>query len=214
MGKDPDIVHLNSTTMTITAKSPKQVKAIEYLLKTQDHATYESHLDGEIQVVKYSPAGAYPVAVIFSGKRGKSDSHYRYSSEERRDEAIQEKIESVLAHQRWKAKRKEEAKAKKAELEESFKVGDILYTSWGYEQTNIDFYVITKRVGKSTVEYKKIGSKQGEVTSWCSAYVSPDLSYQSEETYKGRITQYGVTIGRETGWKTSVDSKHHASWGY
>lgn len=33
--------------MEITSKNPRQLRAIEYLLKTQDHASYESHLDGE-----------------------------------------------------------------------------------------------------------------------------------------------------------------------
>ena len=33
---------------------------------------------------------------------------------------------------------------------EKIKVGDIFYRSWGYEQTNIDYYIVTKKIGKST----------------------------------------------------------------
>ena len=31
------------------------------------------------------------------------------------------------------------------------KEGDIFYASWGYEQTNIDFYRVVKKVGKASV---------------------------------------------------------------
>ena len=195
----------------ITSKNPRQLSNIQWLLK-QDDATYESHLDGEVQVVKYNPAGAYPVAAIFRNKKKDPVAHYRYKNEEDREAAIQRQIESELSNQKWKADRKAKAKANKVDL----KVGDILYTSWGYEQTNIDFYVVTKLIGKATAEYKKIGSKHVKETSWCSAEVAPDLSHQSEETFRGRIGQYGIYIGRSIGYasKTSINSTHHASWGY
>ena len=28
--------------------------------------------------------------------------------------------------------------------------GDIFYTSWGYDQTNVDFYMVKKRIGKGS----------------------------------------------------------------
>lgn len=31
------------------------------------------------------------------------------------------------------------------------KMGDILYSSWGYDQTNIDFYQVTKVMAKSVM---------------------------------------------------------------
>jgi hypothetical protein len=193
--------------MTITSKNPKQLENIQWLLK-QDDATYESHLDGEVQVVKYNPAGAYPVAAIFKNKKKNPVAHYRYKNDEDRNAAITRQIEQELQNQKWKADRK--AKATKAEI----KVGDIVYTSWGYEQTNIDFYLIVGLVGKATAEYVKIGSEQVKTTSWCSADVSPDPSIKGTEIQRGRIGQYGVKIGREYASKTTLDSTHHSSWGY
>lgn len=38
------------------------------------------------------------------------------------------------------------------------KVGDILYSSWGYDQTNIDFYKVLK-VTKASVKIQKTGKK-------------------------------------------------------
>lgn len=39
------------------------------------------------------------------------------------------------------------------------KVGDILYSDWGYEQTNIDFYEVVKATEK-TVTVRKIESRK------------------------------------------------------
>ena len=38
------------------------------------------------------------------------------------------------------------------------KVGDILYSSWGYDQTNIDFYQVTA-VGVHSVKIREIEQK-------------------------------------------------------
>lgn len=48
------------------------------------------------------------------------------------------------------------------------KVGDIFVSSWGYEQTNVDFYQVVKLVGKSTIEILPIQSKctDHEGMSW------------------------------------------------
>lgn len=43
-------------------------------------------------------------------------------------------------------------------LKHPLKVGDILYASWGYNQTNIDFYEVT-RLMKRMVEIREIASK-------------------------------------------------------
>ena len=45
---------------------------------------------------------------------------------------------------------------------DSIKVGDIFVDSWGYDQTNIDFYKVTKKMNKSV--------KRGQ----CSVTVVPD----------------------------------------
>lgn len=41
-------------------------------------------------------------------------------------------------------------------VKHSFKVGDILYSSWGYEQTNIDFYQVAELNGSSMITLKPV----------------------------------------------------------
>jgi hypothetical protein len=54
-----------------------------------------------------------------------------------------------------KKKRKSNYKFDNSEI----KVGDIFYTSWGYDQTNIDYYKVRKLIGKASVELVPIESR-------------------------------------------------------
>ena len=55
----------------------------------------------------------------------------------------------------------------------TLKTGDILYTSWGYDQTNIDFYQVVEVVGKASVRIRGIQSRVVG-NSHCSNTVVPD----------------------------------------
>ena len=52
------------------------------------------------------------------------------------------------------------------------KVGDILYSSWGYDQTNIEFFKVV-RVSEFSVWIQEIGKKVVEVTGWAHQNVVP-----------------------------------------
>lgn len=193
----------------ILSKSPRQKAYIEYLLK-QDGAEYTAYLDGEVQVVTYSPKGAYPVAAIFGGKRKDPDSLYRYSSEERRAQAIAERVEVIRKRLEGKAERKKETSVPK-----KYEVGDIVYTSWGYEQTNLDFYQVVETRGKATVVVRPIASETIKTTSWCSEDRRPVKdAFIGEKEITCRSTYYGVKIGSEHASKASTEGSYHCSWGY
>jgi hypothetical protein len=57
------------------------------------------------------------------------------------------KLESLQAHEDRKANWKAEAQRKAQEFRQNLKVGDILTASWGYEQTNIEFYEVLRIKG-------------------------------------------------------------------
>ena len=56
---------------------------------------------------------------------------------------------------------------------EDIQIGDIWYSSWGYDQTNIDFY---KVIGKTAtmITLRQIGQKYVESCSDMSEYVMPN----------------------------------------
>lgn len=58
----------------------------------------------------------------------------------------------------------------------SFEIGNILYSTWGYEQTNVNFYQITKKVGLTMVELREIHRKSTDIGEYHSMvqHVVPD----------------------------------------
>ena len=73
-----------------------------------------------------------------------------------------------------------------------FKEGAILYSTWGYEQTNVDFYKIVERKPKSVV-LQKIGNK---VTEYYDNYGEAgkcvaDEEHKIDKPFFRRITKSG-----------------------
>lgn len=92
----------------------------------------------------------------FKGKSFKKSFYYNFPTQTTMDEYINKFFESVKEEQKVKQERKSE----KNNFKTSLVVGDILYSSWGYEQTNIDFYqVVEVSDTKKTVKIREIESK-------------------------------------------------------
>ena len=51
---------------------------------------------------------------------------------------------------------RKERKAKAAEAMKLVKVGDIFSASWGYDQTNVDFFQVVEIVGKCSVRIRQV----------------------------------------------------------
>ncbi len=70
----------------------------------------------------------------------------------------------------------EDAKAERAlarKAPHTLKIGDILYSSWGYDQTNIDYYQVTKVISDHSVQIRPIASKITDHSSDRTDYVVP-----------------------------------------
>lgn len=57
----------------------------------------------------------------------------------------------------YKEQRKQEKQKARARFQNPYKVGDILHHSWGYDQTNCDFYQVVE-VKPASVVLRKIGA--------------------------------------------------------
>ena len=114
---------------------------------------------------------------------GKNKGNYRleegyyFKSEERRAEWVKEKFMKVKDRISSKDEAAKKLKDVKDNLINPFKVGDIYYDSWGYEQTNIDFYEIVEVKDKS-VMIQEIGATmcEGGKESGMSSNVKPDIT--------------------------------------
>lgn len=54
-----------------------------------------------------------------------------------------------MTYNEYSEKMKAERERKAAEFMDMVEVGDFFYSPWGYEQTNIDFYQVTKKTAKT-----------------------------------------------------------------
>jgi hypothetical protein len=88
--------------------------------------------------------------------------------------------------------------------------GDIIYDTWGYEQTNASFWQIVGKVGKGSIAIRPIDSKQWEVgyqtmagyaTPIKNAFTGP-VQVKRVQTYRGR-----PYIKVDTGGATLWDGK-------
>lgn len=71
--------------------------------------------------------------------------------------------------------RKANYKAKRKALGRGVEVGNVLVSSWGYDQTNINYYQVVALVGETMVEYRPIGQVQMEATGYMAGRCMPNI---------------------------------------
>jgi len=105
------------------------------------------------EIYRYDRNGK-PVAMVFGGKRSAPDWWFNFPTEERREEKIAEWIANQVSRAAsTKARRKARYEP------HGFKVGDTFYASWGYDQTNVDFYRIVELKGKTMAKVVPVCGK-------------------------------------------------------
>lgn len=103
--------------------------------------------DDEMGVAAY--IGREGTSVIaYSGRRIKPDFHHSFKCAEYAKTFVAAWQAKIQAASEVKRERREERRNAKNPLA----IGDVLICSWGYEQTNIDYYEVTAMVGKKSVE--------------------------------------------------------------
>jgi hypothetical protein len=107
----------------------------------------------------YESCGKF-LAIAFWGSAGKPYFHYSYWKAEQRAAKLDEFFKSIAAHIEFKARTKPQSSGG-----HDVKLGDIFRCSWGYDQTNIDYYQCTALIGACMMEVREIDS-QSEDTAW------------------------------------------------
>ena len=109
-------------------------------------------------------------AVGYRGTSSKPDFHWTFRTQDERRKYINEWRERVAAH----IDRMNERKLERKTFVNPFKVGDILDSTWGYDQTNVDFYQVIAVTAK-TVTIQQI-RKDSEDTGWLQGTCTPRLN--------------------------------------
>jgi len=109
--------------------------------------------DQELGIQIYYKESPTIGGLCFVGRAVNPTWHYRFKNAEQRLAEVTKTFINVRAWADRKAERK--AKAKEASANHGVKVGDVFRSSWGYDQTNVDYYQVVA-VGNKTATFCKI----------------------------------------------------------
>ena len=144
--------------------TPKDVDAVVYLQRTQ--------------------AGR-PAAMGFAGKATRPSFNYQFKDDDGRAQYVDEYIKGLIARDALKLQRRAEQKA--FDARNFLDVGDVIVNSWGYDQTNVDFYVIQSVSAK----FVTVQPCSSELTGGAGHSMS-GYRIAKPETMHGEITRHGV----------------------
>lgn len=134
-------------------------------------------------VVYLYELNGFSFAAGYTGRAKKPSLYTRFKTAERRAEVVAEFVNNNM-------KRKIQRRAVNAR---TLKVGDVLSSMWGYEQTNVDYYLVTQLVGKCTVELVKIAAEKQETDNMQGKCI-PDKTNIIGTPFKKRADGDNVTI--------------------
>ena len=144
-------------------------------------------LGAEVWLTDSRTPGALAV-IAYSGKRTKRDAFYTMPDRARAQQWAAQYIDRLQQNADRQATRNAEIKAKRA-TGHKLKPGDVLRCSWGYDQTNIDYYEVTKLIGKAMVEIRQI-RRQSDPTGWLTGECVPSPGDYFGEPMRKTVSTY------------------------
>jgi hypothetical protein len=147
-----------------------------------DNARKIAMKNGKATFYLYTNKSGQPCVREYIGRRRARNYYFR--SDKGRCAHIAQMIESVLANEKAKKERQEARKAP-----HNLQPGQIMVSSWGYEQTNVDFYQVVSAPSSCFVELQKIGSSiSSDDACSMSGKATPESSTKIGETFRKKVT--------------------------
>lgn len=147
--------------------------------------------DGHSVVYYGNNSNGRPAAVAYRGRAIKPAWRFYFSTAAQRAERVQAFIADVETQARAAADRR----GNRAAHRHALQIGDVLVASWGYDQTNIDYYEVTRR-SDSCVWVREIGAQRKETASMVGDCVPVPGSFKGPE--KRRLVVPTNTTGNAT----------------
>lgn len=126
------------------------------------------------------------------GKKFYSYSYYKDMNHVR--DFINAEIKAEDKNIQWKKEKRETDKKERAAMAKQMKVGTLLHYSWGYDQTNCEFFEVIEKIGHM-VKIRAIGAKtvRNSEGNMCENLV-PDKGNFFGDVINKRISRYGVSM--------------------
>lgn len=169
---------------------------------------------GVAYIVKNWGPRSVTLAKLFVGNSGKPALFATFKNESRAFEHIAEMFTNIEQHKQSVTRRRAESNAG-----HSLKVGDVITNSWGYDQTNVDWYVIT-RTSHNFVWLREICADMTATTSHDSGREMPRIGEDGnyvipEKSKETKHKASGQSCTMKFGCGSLWDGRAlHSSWGH
>lgn len=158
---------------------------MRFSFKDLPPAEAEEYLDIKIHRIDFGPGRC--AVKVWRGNQGKPFIYYSFKTPEKREDYITNTVKKD-AKSIWdyKQERKAEKEEVKRELVNPFVIGDIVSNSWGYDQTNVDFYQVVG-LGAKSVKLRSIGCQTvpGSEGMMCCRVMPVKDNFLSKSTHEG-----------------------------
>ena len=164
-----------------------------------------SHKASDAVVYLYQSERGRLAAIAFHGRAAKPDWHHTFASAESRAAMVRRFFEGRARTLAVRA----EQRAKR-QIPHTLELGHILYATWGYEQTNVNFYQVTRLVGRHTVELREVARISQDGEAWATGKAMPKLDAFIGEPIRRRVNGKSVRIN--TSQWASLWNGNAVSW--
>jgi hypothetical protein len=155
-------------------------------------------------------SGGRPMAIAFQANGNKPLFYHSFSNDGQRQRTIDGAIKARKEALAYKQKRQEERR----NFRHSIQPGEIYYTSWGYDQTNVDFFevvaVAEKSISVRPISSKVVKSERGAdyVAAIPGKYVGPPV------TKVPNVNGFSIDGHYASKWDGKPKYQTAAGWGH
>ena len=144
-------------------------------------------------------------AIFYIRKRAKPSWHYTFTSLEDMKKKINESISRIMYWEDMKLQRRQ---SRRQEVDR-VRVGQLYSYSWGYEQTNVEFYQVIERIGKKfkMCQITKRYVESERLSSMASYVVPVRDNFIGESILKSSLSMKFGCLS-----ETNDEEKHYCSW--
>lgn len=160
--------------------------------KVPANATHEIFEEANA-IAFFCPVGPVVKVRVYTGRSQKARSQFTARDVESAHSAVLTSVVPRLLRERQaRSAAMRKISAKRANLSHSFSVGQILYTSWGYDQTNIDFFEVSRVVSPQSIEVRRRNSAETESSPGAFRGTTvPAEGFADKKTHRLVIGQHG-----------------------
>lgn len=134
---------------------------------------------------KYVTPNGMAACIAYKGKRKKPEFHFTFKDVDARDGYLKQWIEQMERKRQQDADYAARVEAEHNAFVASLTVGSIFYRTWGYEQTNADFYEVVGKVTRTHAEVREIAQDVTEHSPGAMAgYAIPRKGEYTSDTKK------------------------------